>query len=317
MTTLPSIFFVLATTSNLLSHLKTKHSKEHTAANLKSMGFDETQKDSDSKESNIFSGKFDQKKLETAIVDLFVLQDLPFELIESDEFWMMLRLCNINVKKFGADKLRQLIKKDYESTRTDIKQIITENKSKFAFCHDAWTVENDVKQFLGITCHYIDDDYSLNNVLLDFAPLPASHTGAAICDVVEKVIFEDYEIPESKVTSFTLDNASSNNTFMEEIRKRRKCLECAHNRCYCHVQNLGVRALHEKTKSCSTALVNGIRYIRASPKHFERLTRLWLNKHKTMDGFVKPILFCPTRWDYLFEMLSTALKLGDPLKVIL
>ena len=31
--------------------------------------------------------------------------------------------------------------------------------------------------FLGITCHFIDNDWNLNEVLIDFIHLPGSHSG--------------------------------------------------------------------------------------------------------------------------------------------
>jgi hypothetical protein len=41
---------------------------------------------------------------------------------------------------------------------------------------DAWTSSN-VLAFLGITCHFIDANWDLKEVLLDFVHLSGSHSG--------------------------------------------------------------------------------------------------------------------------------------------
>jgi hypothetical protein len=40
--------------------------------------------------------------------------------------------------------------------------------------------------FLGITCHWIDDNWMLQQVLIDFIQLSGPHSGDNICEEFEK-----------------------------------------------------------------------------------------------------------------------------------
>ena len=46
---------------------------------------------------------------------------------------------------------------------------------------DTWTSPNAIS-FLGITAHWIDDDWNLIEILADFCKLSGSHTGENIAD---------------------------------------------------------------------------------------------------------------------------------------
>jgi len=54
---------------------------------------------------------------------------------------------------------------------------------------DAWTSSNSIG-FLGITCHYIDANWKLHDVLLDFIHLEGSHSGENLASVFLKCLEE-------------------------------------------------------------------------------------------------------------------------------
>src|ERR1043165_5324816 len=47
---------------------------------------------------------------------------------------------------------------------------------KISFVLDAWTSSN-MLSFFGIICHYIDSDWKLKDILVDFVCLEGSHSG--------------------------------------------------------------------------------------------------------------------------------------------
>ena len=60
---------------------------------------------------------------------------------------------------------------------------------KISFVLDAWTSPN-ILGFLGITCHYIDANWKLRDILLDFVYLEGSHSGENLANAFLKCLEE-------------------------------------------------------------------------------------------------------------------------------
>jgi hypothetical protein len=56
--------------------------------------------------------------------------------------------------------------------------------SRISFTTDIWSAPNDIP-FMAITGHWIDRNFKMRSMLIDFVPLPGSHTGSFI----EKVLY--------------------------------------------------------------------------------------------------------------------------------
>lgn len=68
-----------------------------------------------------------------------------------------------------------------------------DNVGKISFILDAWTSSN-VISFLGMTCHFIDSDWNLKDVLLDFIHLTGFHTGENMIREFLKCTKDDFGI---------------------------------------------------------------------------------------------------------------------------
>lgn len=53
--------------------------------------------------------------------------------------------------------------------RDNLKEILKNTSSNIAFSTDAWTAPNG-KSYYGITGHFIDDDWDLQSMAIDFRP---------------------------------------------------------------------------------------------------------------------------------------------------
>lgn len=69
----------------------------------------------------------------------------------------------------------------------------------------------------GITAHWIDPDFRLQQELLAFSSLEGSHTGLALAQIVYDIL-DDYSIKE-KLYCITTDNAANNYTKARELNK--------------------------------------------------------------------------------------------------
>ncbi|CAG8805997.1 6908_t:CDS:2, partial [Gigaspora rosea] len=84
---------------------------------------------------------------------------------------------------------------------------------------DLWTSPHN-KGFISVTAHYIDEDWTLRETLINFSLLNRKHDGINISNGFFKVI-KAYGIT-LKLLAITLDNAANNGTFVRELEIKLK-----------------------------------------------------------------------------------------------
>src|SRR5216117_4075742 len=70
---------------------------------------------------------------------------------------------------------------------------------------------------VGITVHYIDQNFNLQQELLAFKPIEGQHTGQNFANIVFKIL-EEYNI-KTKFFCVTMDNSSNNFMMAKELQK--------------------------------------------------------------------------------------------------
>jgi hypothetical protein len=149
----------------------------------------------------------------------------------------MIRTCNPKARLPCATTIQRRIMAMYDEQKIlrDVK--LSSIKSKVSFAIDLWTSPNQIP-FMGIVIHYINDEWEPESWLLDFVVLRGSHTGRRIFECFYKAI----EPIESKLLAIVLDNASNNNTFIEECIKKYPRFTPDHRiHCLAHVLHLAAR----------------------------------------------------------------------------
>lgn len=96
---------------------------------------------------------------------------------------------------------------------------IARAKGKVTISFDGWKANNDVLDLLGVVVHYLGDDYKLHNVVLAMRDTLGSHTGANIADQLFDVL-KDYQISGSQIAYFAADNATNNDTALNQLSER-------------------------------------------------------------------------------------------------
>jgi len=130
-----------------------------------------------------------------AIVDFFSATHVAFESVEAESF---LHLVDV----LGGPGTRKLIPKaDTIKSDADRKYRDKQNKVRTYFAKldcginltlDIWTSPNG-KAILAITCHWVDENYTLQELLLDAVELNGPHTGSNIAKhVIESL--KQYEV---------------------------------------------------------------------------------------------------------------------------
>lgn len=88
-----------------------------------------------------------------------------------------------------------------------VKDALKSTKNKIALTADAWT-SVATEAYLGISCHFISDDWELTSLCLTTMPLEERHTGPNIAAWIQQAV-ERFEIPPSKIVAIVHDNGSN------------------------------------------------------------------------------------------------------------
>ncbi|CAB5363724.1 unnamed protein product [Rhizophagus irregularis] len=159
---------------------------------------------------------FTNKNFRDKLALWVVADDQPFTVVESDEFHDLIKLCNPMALIPLADTVRNDVLDTFKNYQTTMQNLLQNSPGKISFALDRWTSPN-VISFLGITCHYIDADWDLKDILVDFVDLSGPHSGENLANVFTKCL-QDKKIL-TKILAITTDNAANNDTFFKEFEK--------------------------------------------------------------------------------------------------
>jgi hypothetical protein len=277
---------------------------------------------------------FTEEEFRKRLVSWIVRGMIPLLAVELWEFRAMLNLLKPGVPIPSRHTVKEDTMTRYRKEEGHVKERLRNEASEISVTLDCWTSPNN-KAFLGITGHYIDNDWALQSLLLDFVPLPGDHTGENLCgafvDVCERRGILD------KLGGVTTDNASNVGKCLTELESA--CSERGvtfakdqqHVRCVAHVVNLAAQALLRELKAedstaasnpdCGAATQTGsepciaklrrvVRCIRSSPQRSQSFKDL-LKDYKSPEHGA--ILDSPTRWNSTYAMIQRACELRGPL----
>ncbi|XP_019430198.1 PREDICTED: zinc finger BED domain-containing protein RICESLEEPER 2-like [Lupinus angustifolius] len=153
----------------------------------------------------------------------------------------------------------------------------------------------------------------LHNHMELFIYVLAPHTSDILChELVE--CFMDWNI-DTKISTITLDNCSTNNAIIPKI-KDKLWLEnllrdgsLLHMRCCAYILNLIVEDGLEVVKDGIEKIRDSVAYWNATPKRSEKFEET--AKQLRVPYTKKLILDCPTRWKSTSQMLEVAISYKD------
>jgi hypothetical protein len=282
---------------------------------------------------------FSEQEFRKRLVRMVVEGMVPFSTVDLKTLRSAFNLLKPGVPIPSAKTLKSDLMACFREEDDRINERLRRECSKISVTLDCWVSPNN-KAYLGVTGHYIDKNWALQSLLLDFVPLPGPHTGANMCGALVDVCKRRGIL--DKLLGVTSDNAAN-------IGKLLTCLKGAfgrqgvafskeqqHVRCVAHVVNLAVQeflgelkaedatvnpnpdrgvATQTADESSIIKLRRAVRWIRSSPQrsdHFESMCkRCKVPKKK------KAILDSPTRWNSTYFMIKRAIELREPLSLMM
>ncbi|KAL5714914.1 hypothetical protein ACHQM5_016815 [Ranunculus cassubicifolius] len=261
------------------------------------------------------------------LIDLAIIRhDLPFQFVEYEgvrEAFRYAGYANQDIKLVSRNTAKADIVKIHGREKAKLKKLLHAIPGRISLTSDLWTsIAND--GYISLTAHFIDSDWKLQKRVICFSYMPSPHTGNKICEKIHSLI-SDWGI-EKKLFSITLDNATSNLTFVSLLKSQlnlQNALLCDgdyfHIRCCCHIINLVVQFGLEVIDSSVVKIKESIKYFRGSQGRkqafYDVVKLLSLPCAKGLRQDVS------TRWDSTYYMLVGAifykrafmhLSLSDP-----
>ncbi|KAK2642044.1 hypothetical protein Ddye_023807 [Dipteronia dyeriana] len=158
--------------------------------------------------------------------------------------------------------------------------------------------------------HFLDGKWIVQKKVLNFCIMLPPHDGVSLAHKINTLLCE-WGI-EMKIFSITLDNASSNKSFVDILKSQlnlKKALvndrEFLHIRCCAHIVNLIVQDDLKEIDEVVLKIRECIRYIRGSQVRKQKF--LDCCKQVSLDSNMGLKQDVPTRWNSTYLMLQSAI----------
>ncbi|XP_075099453.1 zinc finger BED domain-containing protein RICESLEEPER 2-like [Nicotiana tabacum] len=250
--------------------------------------------------------KFDQELVRRALVEMVIMEELPFSFVEKKGFK---KFMSIAQPLFNVPS-RRTITRDcfqvYNEERLKLMKIFRDVKPKICLTTDTLTSLQRIN-YMCLTDHFIDRDWVLHKRILNFC-LISSHKGDEMAKVIANCLLE-WKL--DKVFTITVDNASSNDFTVKELSKQLDMWKTnsmggkhLHVRCMAHILNLivqdGLKEIDVSVKRVRQAM----RYMRSSPQRTLKFRECCA--HQEVECSKILCLDVPIRWNSTYLMLETA-----------
>jgi hypothetical protein len=169
------------TTSNLLTHLRTRHRIGPQSASIDGPARGPLDR--------MLCARQGGNSLEQALVRWIVQTRQPFTTVEHSSFKAIFDAVAVEVPLRCADTLRDRVKHEFEDYRQGLRRELAQTCDSIAIALDTWTSEHQLS-ILAVIGHWITPSFERREVLLDFVELPGPHSGENMAAVVLAMLHE-------------------------------------------------------------------------------------------------------------------------------
>ena len=242
-----------------------------------------------------------------ALAIYILLDELPFRHVEGEGFRQYSSYLNPKFQAPSRVTVARDIYKLFLEEKVKLKEEL--RQQRIAITTDTWTSIQNIN-YMCVTAHWISKEWVLKKRIISFSQI-SSHKGESIANEL-LACFNDWGL--SKILSITVDNASSNDTAIEKLKKkvkdRPKFLllngEWLHIRCACHILNLVVTDGLKELAPSIASIRAAVRYVRSSPTRLAKFKEVAENEQIISSALLS--LDVPTRWNSTYLMLEAAVK---------
>ncbi|XP_063762122.1 E3 SUMO-protein ligase ZBED1-like [Eleginops maclovinus] len=293
-----------SSTSAMHEHLKRKHpgalcqDGSKTPSKQSSMGdffHKKNQAPCTPQEASVFTN---------SIVSMIVKDMRPLAIVEGEGFREMVNTFHSGYTLPSRRHFTDLMEKKYVATMDKVKSEVKKSLSKLSLTTDAWT-SLATEAYLGVTCHFINENWELTSFSLTTMPLEERHTAENIASWVEMVADKfDFSLRDN-VLAIVHDNAAN---VVAALRILEEKHGVASHRCAGHTLQLVVNhalknnPMIDRTLGAARCLVKHFKKSEPASSKLKQKQKQWGTAEHTLLQDVS------VRWNSSYYMVSRLLE---------
>lgn len=240
---------------------------------------------------------------------------MPINIVENEEFKEWVGWLNKKIKLPTREALTKMISNKAASSRQALKEILR-NKS-VSLTLDKWSSRSQ-HSYLGVTAHYIDDNWELCKVTLQCKRCNTPESRAQDILTLFNNVLSDYNISFQNIVCVVSDTEATMNSFGDLIEG----LDVYWVGCVCHILDLVSKNWIYKKDSlpAGNGMIDALARARALVGHFhhadkkmQKLQEIYEKKQakdpQNLAPWKKPKEDCRTRWWSTYNMLQSLIPL--------
>lgn len=253
---------------------------------------------------------YNEANCRSGLAEMVAIDHLSFSFGEKLGFT---RFCqnfvNPSFKSIPRNTLKRNLLKLFKNSKIELITYFQNNNINVSICSDIWSDHWQTHSYMGITCHWVDENYVLQKRILAYRCFDESHNAENICRLIQQIL-QEYRLV-NRIFSISFDNASANTASINELK--RICQpnfggRFFHVRCACHVLNLCVQDGIKSLNSYLDPIRNVISYIWVHPRTAKAWAHFCTSNGQTPKRFSKDV---PTRWNSTFKLLNQSFEYKD------
>ncbi|XP_023809217.1 zinc finger BED domain-containing protein 4-like [Oryzias latipes] len=243
-----------------------------------------------------------KQELDSALVDMIVMDAQPFSIVEDKGFKAFVNLLDPSYIIPNRKALRTMVEEKYKAKKEKALDVVS-RASAVSLTADMWTSIN-MDAYLAVTCHFITEEVELASVVLGVLKFPQTHTAAHLAEA-KNLLMEEWGI-KGKVTGLVTDCAPNMVACANTLLLR-------HIMCFAHMLNLVVKKPLAQTPELEDIRSKGRRIVglfKSSTTAKEKLSEMQRQLARPEHKLIQEV---ETRWNSTFNMLERLFKEREPL----
>lgn len=259
---------------------------------------------------NLGSVRFDQERSRLDLARMIMLHGYPLSMVDHVGFKVFVKnlqpLFEVNNNGTTESDCLTLFRREKQKLYETIRHL----HSRISLAVDMW-LSPESGEYMCLTANYIDEDWRLHKMMLNFVSLDPSYTDDILSEAIIKSL-TDWGI-DRKLFSMTFDDCSASEIMVFRVKdwlfQNRSLLmggDLFDVRCFTHLLKSIVQEVMEACRDVIHKIRESIRHVKSTQASLGKFNEIAQEVGITNGG--RLVLDCPMNWNSTHSMLVSALE---------